>query len=367
MKAFLLGFQVILFSFYSYAQLTTPTYGGNKTAWVGEKIGLTDVTIKYNRPAVKGREGKIWGTLIEEGFFKPDFGNNPSTPWRAGANENTTISFSKDVKVEGKTLPAGTYGLFIAYGPKESIVIFSKNSTSWGSYFYNESEDALRVNVKPQPTDKSVEWLSFQFANQTDSTATVQLAWEKLIIPFRIQVNLINDQIESFRNELRGEKGFSWQSFNQAASWCAAKGVNIEEALIWADAATSPFFGGDKQFSAWVTKSALLKLLGKENEADAIMKKAISLADMQELHQYGRQLIEANKADEALAIFKLNASKNPKQFTTYVGLTRGYAATGNYKAALKNAQLALPMAPDELNKTSVEFMIRQLKEGKDIR
>ncbi|MBO9572230.1 MAG: DUF2911 domain-containing protein [Chitinophagaceae bacterium] len=350
----------------SFAQLTTSTYGGNKSAWVGERIGLTEVTIKYNRPHVKGREGKIWGTLVKEGFFTPDFTNNKATPWRAGANESTTISFSNDVKVEGKPLPAGKYSLFVAYGPSESIVIFSKNSTSWGSYFYDQKEDALRVTVKPVPADKSYEWLTYQFADETDSTATVQLAWEKLIIPFKIEANVTEDQIASFRRELRGEKGFNWQSFDQAAQWCANKNVNIDEALLWADSATSPLFGGDKEFQPWATKARLLTIAGRENEAAEVMKKAMPLASVQEIHQYGRQLLAAKKNKEALEIFKLNASKHPNQFTPYVGLARGYSANGDYKNALKNAQLALPLAPDPVNKTNVENMIAKLKEGKDI-
>lgn len=366
MRYLILAFACTILACTSFSQLTTPTYGGNKKAWVGERIGLTEVTIKYNRPGVKGREGKIWGTLVPEGFFKPDFSNNTSTPWRAGANENTTISFSNDVKIEGKELPAGTYGLFVAYKPDQSTVIFSKNSTSWGSYFYNEKEDALRVDVKPVSNDKSKEWMTFEFADQTDSTATVQLAWEKLIIPFKVEANVVEDQLASFRRELRGEKGFNWTSFNQAAQWCAQRNVNIDEALLWADSATSPMFGGDRQFQAFGTKAQLLTLAGRQAEADQVMKKAMPIASMIEIHQYGRQLIAAKKNKEALEVFKMNAAKYPKEFTTYMGLARGYSANGDYKTALKNAQLAQPLAPDPMNKSGVETAISKLKEGKDI-
>src|SRR5687768_8545320 len=107
MRHLILAFAYTLLACTSFSQLSTSTYGGNKTAWTGERIGLTDVTIKYNRPGVKGRDGKIWGTLVPVGFFKPDFSNNNATPWRAGANENTTISFSNNVKIEGQELPAG--------------------------------------------------------------------------------------------------------------------------------------------------------------------------------------------------------------------------------------------------------------------
>src|SRR6185503_13306650 len=143
-----------LITLFASAQLTVPPDGGNKKAVVGERIGITDVTIHYDRPGVKGRDGKIWGQLVQTGYNDLGFGNTKTAPWRAGANENTTIEFSTDVKIEGQTLPAGKYAFFIAYDPNESTLIFSKNSTSWGSFFYDEKEDALRVKVKPVATDK---------------------------------------------------------------------------------------------------------------------------------------------------------------------------------------------------------------------
>src|SRR5258708_3828622 len=165
------------------AQLTTLPRGGNKRAFVGEQIGITDVIIHYSRPGVKKRDDHIWGELIPVGFAELGYGAKKPAPWRAGANENTTIEFTTDVKIEGQELPAGKYGFFIAYDPNECNLIFSKNSTSWGNFFYDPEEDALRVKVKPVKTDKSVEWLKYEFTDQTPSSATVQLQWEKLMIP----------------------------------------------------------------------------------------------------------------------------------------------------------------------------------------
>ena len=140
-------------------QLTSLPRGGNKRASVSEEIGITDVIIHYSRPGVKKRDGHIWGELIPAGFSQLGYGFKNPTPWRAGANENTTIEFTTDVKVEGHNLPAGKYGFFVAYDPNECTVIFSKNSTSWGNFFYDSTEDALRVKVKPVKTETSVEWL----------------------------------------------------------------------------------------------------------------------------------------------------------------------------------------------------------------
>src|SRR4030095_7838011 len=165
----------------SQIPLTTAPSGGNKKASVSERIGLTDVTIHYDRPGVKGREGKIWGQLVHTGFTDQGFGNSKMAPWRAGANENTTMEFSAPVKIEGHTLPAGKYGFFVAYDPKECTLIFSKNSTSWGNFFYDSTEDALRVNVNPVKTEKTVEWLKYEFTDQTPSGATIQLQWENLM------------------------------------------------------------------------------------------------------------------------------------------------------------------------------------------
>jgi len=113
---------------FSNAQLTVLPNGGNKKASVTERIGLTDVTIHYDRPHVNGREGKIWGQLVPVGFVDQGFGSSKAAPWRAGSNENTIIEFSGPVKIEGQDLPAGKYGFFIAYDPGEPTLIFSKNS-----------------------------------------------------------------------------------------------------------------------------------------------------------------------------------------------------------------------------------------------
>ncbi|HEX5652268.1 MAG TPA: DUF2911 domain-containing protein, partial [Chitinophagaceae bacterium] len=154
-KLLIAAFTCFCCSIYLYSQipLTVLPSGGNKKASVSERVGLTDITIHYDRPAVKGREGKIWGQLVHTGFTDQGFGSSKAAPWRAGANENTTIEFNNDIKIEGQPLKAGKYGFFIAYDPHEPTLIFSKNSGAWGSYYYNEKEDALRVKVKPLVTE----------------------------------------------------------------------------------------------------------------------------------------------------------------------------------------------------------------------
>ena len=366
-KAITILSMLFLISIISYSQipLTVLPSGGNKKAVVGEQIGLTKVVINYDRPGVKGREGKIWGQLVHVGYMDQGFGNAKMAPWRAGSNENTTMEFSTDVKIEGKDLPAGKYGFFIAYDPNECTLIFSKNSSSWGSYYYNEKEDALRVKVKPVALDKSVEWLKYEFSNETENSATIALMWEKLMIPFKVEVDYIKAQLASFRNELRTEKGFIWQSWEQAANWCLQRNVNLDEALLWADSASSRSFGGDKSFQAASTKAQILEKLGKKDEASVIMKNALPNASMNEIHGYGRSLLTQKKPKEALEVFKMNFQKNPNQMTTLVGLVRGYSANGDYKTALDYANKAMAVT-DTQNKSNIQTMIDKLKAGKDV-
>lgn len=352
----------------SFAQrpLTTSPSGGNKKASVSERIGITDVAIHYDRPGVKGREGKIWGELVPVGFTDQGFGSSKAAPWRAGANECTTIEFSTDVKIEGKELPAGKYGFFIAYDPNESTLIFSKNSNNWGSFYYDEKDDALRIKIKPITTEKSIEWLKYEFENQTANSAVIDLLWEKLSFPFKVEVDLNKTQVESFRNELRTDKGFFWLGWQTAAQWCADHNTNLEEALLWADTATNPNILGNKNFTSLSTKASVLAKLGRMEEAKAVMKEAVPLGNMNEIHQYGRYLLQQKKQPEALQVFQINFEKNPDQFTTLFGLARGYSGVGDYKKALLYAQKALPLAPVGVNKTTVEKAITTLKEGKDI-
>ncbi|MCD6065496.1 MAG: hypothetical protein K0S33_322 [Bacteroidetes bacterium] len=345
--------------------LKTPPSGGNKKAMVAEQIGITTVTINYDRPGVKGREGKIYGTsIVYEGYddLSVQGGTSKKAPWRAGANENTTIAFNTDVTIEGKALPAGKYGFFVAYGPQECTLIFSKDNGSWGSYFYDEKNDALRVKVKPAALDKSVEWLKYEFIDQTASSATIALQWEKVSIPFKIEVDLAKTQIDEFRTALKSDQGFNPEAYQQAASFCLANNTNLDEGMVWATNAAQ----SGNTFPVQSTYAGFLELKGRKSAADSVMKVAMESGNMFELHQYGRRLLNQKRNDEALEVFKTNAKKNPKKFTTYVGLARGFSGKGDYKNALANAKAALPLAPDAVNKGSVEGMIKKLEEGKDI-
>lgn len=341
--------------------------GYTKKAIVSEQVGLTQITITYHRPAVKGREGKIWGALVHKGFVDQGFGNGKLTPWRAGANENTVIEFDNDVKIEGQPLPKGKYGFFIAYDPLESIVIFSRRSDAWGSFFYDEKEDVLRVKVKPQPLEKSVEYLKYEFSNQTPDSAVIALAWEKLSIPFKVEVDYLKQQFDAFVTESQNPRSFTSQSLNVAASWTLQNNYQLEKGLEWATLATGPNFPGDPtSFPALSTKAAILDKLGKSEEAAAVIKSALPFGSVVQLQQLGRQLLAAKKPQAALEVFRFNYDKNPNQFITLTGMARGLSANGDYAKALEFASKALPLAPNEAGKQAVQAMIDKLKAGKDI-
>ena len=365
-KIFTTGLLLLLLKTSVFAQLTTLPDGGNRKAMVAERVGLTDITIDYSRPAVKGREGKIWGQLVPFGFTDQGFGTSKAAPWRAGANEGTIMEFSTDVTIEGKKLPAGKYGFFIATGKDESTLIFSKNNTAWGSFFYDATEDVLRVPIRQRVMDKPVELLQYVFTNQTENSAVIALEWEKWRFPFKVETDIKTTQLASFRKELQTEKGFSWQAFSQAANWCADNNINLDEALRWADNAISGTFIGEKNFRTLSTKARILNLLSKTNEAETIMKEALPLGNMIQVHGYARQLLTSKKNAEAASFFKSNYKKYPNVYTTNMGMVRALSSEGKYKEALVYATAALTQAPDNSSKLNVEAMIEKLKAGKDV-
>jgi tetratricopeptide (TPR) repeat protein len=368
-KLLLLPLITFVFSQLGFAQqLVMPSNGTNPRMTAGVRIGVTDVTINWGAPGVKGREGKIWGTDVAHyGFTNLGFGTAKESPWRAGADECTTISFSTDVTIEGKTLPAGKYALFMILAADETTLIFSKNPAAWGSYFYDPKEDVLRVTVRQQKDlPQSRERLTYLLDNPTDRSVTVALEWERWRIPFKVEVDPVATGLASIRSQMTSGLGFDPPSLQAAAQWCLTNNVNLEEALFWIESATSPNLGGVQTFSALNIQAGFLRKLGRNAVADETLKNAMAKATVMELHSYGRQLISEKKPKEALAVFEQNHKQNNGAWPTNVGLARGYSANGDLKKALEHAKLALAQAPDATNKTSLEAMIKTLSEGKPI-
>lgn len=348
--------------------LQLPDGGVNFKSNAGRKVGMTDIEINWNAPGVKGREGKIWGTSVANyGFEVLGFGSNMPSPWRAGANESTTISFSTDVTINGKSLAAGTYGFFIALYTDSCTLIFNKNTKGWGSYFYNSNLDVLRVTTLQQKDMKeSKERLEYTFAKQTANTIEVALEWERWRIPFTVTTDVKQTTLAYLKSQMSGAMGFDPPSLETAAGWCLQNEVNYEEALNWANSAVDPNLGGVKTFRALSTKAGLLNKLNRQQEADELMTVALDNATSIEMHGYGRQLLTQNKVKEAMQVFQKNYDKYKGAWPTNVGMMRGYSASGNLKKALEHAKLALAQAPDAGNKSALEQAVQKLTEGKPL-
>jgi tetratricopeptide (TPR) repeat protein len=373
MRRFALPILMILVAATATAQgISTPPPGDNQTSSVTQHIGLVKVTIDYNSPNVTGpagedRRGKIWGTLVPWGFIDEPFGTCTQCPWRAGANENTVLTVSHDVLVEGKPLAAGSYGLFLA--PQQQgdwTLILSKNSTSWGAFTYDPAEDALRVAVKPTKSEFH-EWLTFEFIDRQPDRATAALKWEEMQVPFTISVpDAASLHIAKIREELRSALGFRWQNWDQAAQY-ALTAKRLDDAMYFAQNATSFPFIGQENFQTLSTLSDVQAARGMA-EAKATRDKALShpSATAVQLHQYARTQLQRGNRDEAIRVWELNAKRYPNQWPVNVGLMRANSAAGKYKDALKYARLALAQAPDELNRRSIETAIKNLEAGKDV-
>jgi len=272
------------------------------------------------------------------------------------------------VEIEGKTLPAGRYGLFMIAGPDEWTVIFSKNAASWGSFFYDEADDALRVTVKPHKHEYR-EWLTYEFTTRKPTETTAELQWEELAVPWNIKVNDIDDiYVSRLRQELGSPSGFMYQGYDAAARYTLQSGKHLEDGLKWADAAISMPFVGQANFTTLSTKAQILEKMGRQEEAKKIMDDALHnpLTTAVEIHTYGRQLQAQKRMAEAIEIYKYNAKRNGDAWPVHVGLMRAYAAEGDLKQALEHAKKALPQAPDELNRKNLEAIIKTLEEGKNI-
>jgi hypothetical protein len=352
--------------------LIGPPSGDNPRSTVTQDIGPVKVSVEYSSPRVirgaNDRKGKIWGELVPWGLADLGFNDCKKCPWRAGANENTVFTTSHDIKVQGHPLPAGKYGLHMIPGADEFTVIFSRNSGSWGSYWYDPKEDQLRVTTKPAKGEYR-EWLTYEFAEREPAKATVALKWEELQVPFTITVeNAPALWVDAMRSQLRGNTGFSWQNWKQAADYCYQNKVNLPEALVWAEKATSPNFGGSETVPTLLTLSGLQAANGKDAEAAKTFDKAMNLptATRFEIHQAGRTLLAAGKKEQAMKVFQLNAQRFPNQWPVHVGLMRGYAALGDTKKAIEEGKLAVAQAPDELNKKNLQTVLKNLEEGKKI-
>jgi tetratricopeptide (TPR) repeat protein len=319
----------------------------SQRATVTQRVGLTDISIEYHRPLVNKR--KIFPGVVPYGEV-----------WRAGANTNTRIGFAHPVSVEGQPLPAGIYGLHMIPNADAWTLIFSKQNDAWGSYTYDQKEDALRVNVKPQAAEMH-EALTYTIDPVGRDAAIVRLAWEKTAVPFTVKVDVDNITRESLKTQLRGLAQYTWIGWNDAAGYLLQNKVGLDEALNYADRAVQV----ESRFETLNTKAEVLKALGRSDEAAAAEKQALEKANAIQTHNYGRQLQTEGKQAEAFAVFRANAKKNPTSWVTHVGMARVYAAEGKFDEALREISIAQQQAPAP-QKQPMEALKKRLERKEDI-
>lgn len=311
---------------------------------VSQTVGLTDITISYHRPAVNKR--KIWGELVPYGDV-----------WRAGANMNTTITFSSDVTVGGKTLSAGTYGLHMIPTEKDWTIIFSNMSSAWGSFSYDQKEDAVRFTVTPKTADFE-ERLEYRIEDPTDASATVVLQWDKLAVSFPVSVDTKAVVFASIQAQMRGLPRFSWQGWNQAAGWCMRNDYELAQGLEWADRS----IGLQATFQNLRTKAAILEKKGGDpKEVEALRAQAMKIANEGDINTLGYQLMGQGKTAEALALFRKNVKDYPNSWNTYDSLGEALATTGDKKGAIEYYGKALAMTTDPVQKKRINDALAKLK------
>ncbi len=359
------------------SELSMPPNGDNERAEVSQWIGPVRISIEYHsprvhNPATNDRTGHIWGELVHYGFLDEGFGPTKSAPWRAGANESTAITFSNDVKVEGRDLKAGTYALFLDVEQSGPWYWVFSNHLGWGSFQYDPKDDALRVPVTPQDA-AFTEFMMYGFDERRPDSAVAYLQWENKRIPLKIEVANVNEiYVAKMRQELQSWAGFRYEDWQTAAQFCADHKINLEEALTWADKAINiPFRGatvGHEDFTTLSTKAAVLDAMGREADADDVMKKAMRLpgTDAVPVYVYGMRQLRNGKNAKAMEIFTYNQQQHPEEkFWTYLGLARGYTALGDKKNAIASWEVVLRNIPTNLNSRTPDYQeaLRKLKES----
>ena len=319
----------------------------SQNAEVSQTIGVTDVTLKYSRPLVSGR--KVWGGLVPY-----------NDVWRAGANENTVITFTDPVSIEGKPLDKGTYALFMIPTESDWTIIFSKTNTAWGAFTYKQDEDALRVTVKPAASDFH-DALLYEFDNLKPDSAVLTLRWDKVAVPVNVSVNVPQTVEASLQKQLRGRVQYEWQSYDDAANYFLDAKADLPDGLKYADKSVEI----ESRYDNLMAKSRILAAMGKTDDAKTYATQALAKADAPQSYQYARQLQRDNKQDEAFAVYRDIAKKYPTNLFAYAGLSRIAVGQGNYDEAVKEMKLAKDAAPESA-KSQIQGLINRLEAKENI-
>lgn len=235
---------------------------------ITQDFGLGKITLTYSRPNVKGRT--IFGGMEPLGVV-----------WRTGANAATRIKFTEDVKIEGKDLPAGEYGLFSIPGKKEWTVIFNKIADQWGAYQYKESDDVLRVTVKTTTLKDKVETLTMQFGDVTETSAQLNVMWEHSAFAVNMTTSIDEKVMANIAEAMKGEK----KPYFAAAQYYFQTGKDLKTALEWMTEAEK----SDPKapwFKLW--KGRIQLKMGDKAAAMVTAQQGIDAAKAQKIDEYVR-------------------------------------------------------------------------------
>jgi hypothetical protein len=311
-------------------------------AFVSQTIGLTDVSVSYHRPAVRGR--KVWGALVPF-----------DSVWRAGANENTVLAVTAPFTVGGRRLPAGRYGLHMIPTASQWTVIVSRQANAWGSYRYDPAEDALRFTVTPREAP-AVEHLRYTLDDPAEDAVTVTMQWEQLAVSFPLTVETDRVVLDSLATQLRGIPQFFPDGWGGAAAWALQHG-HLAEASAWADSALRIRRG----FDGLDIKAAILERQGDAAGAAQLRAESYTVASEAQLNAAGYRLLGRQRVDEAIALFQRNVKAHPDSWNAYDSLAEAYGLKGERKLAIANYRKAGAMVADPNQKARIDRAIAALR------
>lgn len=274
-------------------------------------IGFTTISFEYNSVGIKDRD--IWGGLVPY-----------NEVWRTGANKNTLFTVTDDVLINGEELKAGTYGMHTIPGEEEWVIIFSNFSEAWGSYFYDKSEDALRITVKSEEMDSKYEWMKFSFSDYTATSVEMSLKWAYLKVPFKVEVPM-ETTFAHIENQFRTLPAFAWQGWAQGANYTLQNEYRTDKGLEWAQQAVNR----DRSVQT-------LSLLGKLQVAEG-------------------------KVDDAGNTAKALTDEWSKDWRSHFSAAEIHEAAGNNKMAESSYKKAKGLASDDRTKEAIQSMINGLK------
>lgn len=323
-----------------------------------QTLGVTDITISYHSPTVRERD--VWND--------PDIipQNGDPIPWRAGANMNTTITFSTDVSIEGNSLAAGTYGFHVIPQEGKYTLIFAHNSNLWGSYYLDMNKD-ITLEVEVESTDcPHSEKMDFEFIPKSENTIIIGLEWAKKRIPFEVSVDLKKTVVSSLRKELRGINTYRWEAWNDAANWCYNNDTNLEEALEWSNRSIAGGYNGfasNKNFNNLSTKAKILQKLNREQAFNNTISEIFTLDyKAYEANGFTIFLLDAQDFKNALKFSQSADQKYPN--TWYLQLNLGIAQYLNKQpqTAISQLKQAKTIAPANFH-PRIDEIVNQMEKG----